>query len=252
MNKSQAQRRDRKASESLSGTREFVHHVLERQMSRGDQFWIDLSKTCAGRSDSIGPVIGKHPSTHTVLGYHPQGGACIWATSCVRIADELGKLTQVEHECNGGESADTLRRNIAKAICRGYVTYLRDVDPGRIRRMLRSVSAGIRHKVHHGDSNIHEPRWNEKNIAKVLKQWSAVFAQGDAMDEDGDEELIPDLEEPDGGQMDHRMEDQARASDAPPQHVKAKLAIRGISFEVPAGRRVSGAIRQGLIKAHCN
>ena len=251
VNRSQAQRRERRASERLSGVREFVHHVLERQMSRGDQFLIDLPRKGAENGDNISSIICKHPSTHTVSGHHPQGGPCVWATSCVRIADELGKLTQSQHECNGSESVDTLRRSTARAICRGYATYLRDVDPGRIRRMLRSVSARIRQQVRHGDSNIHELRWNEKNIAKVLKHWSAVFAQGDAMDEDGDEELIPDLEEPHGGQTDHHMEDQARASEAPHQHVKAKLASHGISFEVPAGRRLSEAIRHGLIKAHC-
>ncbi|CAE7350390.1 NLRC3, partial [Symbiodinium necroappetens] len=53
-----------------------------------------------------------------------------------------------------------------------------------------------------------------------------TWIQGDAMDEDdGDEELIPDLEEPHGDQRDHHMEDQ-----------------------VPVGRRLSEAIRQGLIK----
>ena len=253
VNRSQAQRRERKASERLSGLREFVHHVLERQMGRSDQFLIDLPGKNVETGDSLGPIICKHPNAHVVPGHQPQGGTCVWATNCVRIADELGKLTQSQHECNRRESADTLRRDIARAICRGYATYLRDVDPGRIRRMLRSVSARIRRKVHHGDSDIHELRWNEKNIARVLKQWSAVFAQGDAMDEDdGDEELIPDLEEPHGDQRDHHMEDQAGTSEAPHQHVKAKLASHGISFEVPVGRRLSEAIRQGLIKAHCN
>ena len=131
--------------------------------------------------------------------------------------------------------------------------YLRDVEPGRIRRMLRSVSARLRLKVRHNESDVHELRWNEKNIAKVLKQWHAVFAQGDDMtDGDDDEEMIPDREEPDGGQSDHHMEDQARGSDVPQQRVKAKLASHGITFEVPEGRRLSEAIRQGLTKAHAN
>eukprot|EP00439_Symbiodinium_sp_Y106_P070010 s4670_g12.t1 len=72
------------------------------------------------------------------------------------------------------------------------------------------------------------------------------------MDDEDERELIPDLEEPNGGQSDHHTEDQARDSEVPNQTVRAKLASHGISSEVPAGRRLSEAIRHGLVKAHCN
>ena len=79
-----------------------------------------------------------------------------------------------------------------------------------------------------------------------------MYARGDEMDDEDERELIPDLEEPNGGQSDHHTEDQARDSEVPNQTVRAKLASHGISSEVPAGRRLSEAIRHGLVKAHCN
>ncbi|CAE7195067.1 RE1 [Symbiodinium sp. CCMP2592] len=58
--------------------------------------------------------------------------------------------------------------------------------------------------------------------------------------------------EPRSEQAEAAGEEQARGSQEPTQRVRAKLASGGITFEVPAGRRLSEAIRHGLIKAHCN
>ena len=60
-----------------------------------------------------------------------------------------------------------------------------------------------------------------------------MYARGDEMDDEDERELIPDLEEPTGGQSAHHTEDQARDSEVPNQTVRAKLASHGISSEVP-------------------
>ncbi|CAE6970895.1 RE1 [Symbiodinium sp. CCMP2592] len=115
------------------------------------------------------------------------------------------------------------------------------------------VCPRIRRKVHHDEEGVSELRWNEKNILRALKQWNVVYAQGDEMsDDDGDEEMIPDPQEPRSEQTEAAGEEQARGSQEPNQRVRPKLASGGITFEVPAGRRLSEAIRHGLIKAHCN
>ena len=252
VNRAQAERRERKKSERCHDVCQFMHDVCENQMSRGNHVILDLPVSGEGYTKEFSETMRKHPRIQCVQGCHPTRRKCVWATSCDRIADEIGQVTMSGAHHDPDSSADTCRKQIARAICRGYVRYLREVDPGRIRRMLRSVSAMIRRKVHEGDPEVHELRWNEKNVTKALKQWSAVYAQDDGIDDDDDRELIPDLEELDGGQSDHHMEDQARDAEAPSQAVKAKLASHGISFEVPPGRRLSEAVRHGLVKAHCN
>ena len=86
------------------------------------------------------------------------------------------------------------------------------------------MSARIRRKSQGGDSGIAELRWNEKNIAKILRQWNAVYAQGEDMDDashddDDDEEMIPVHEEP--KRAHEPEEDQAGHQAEPSQRVKA-------------------------------
>ena len=176
----------------------------------------------------------KQPRIQCVVGRHPTRHRCKWATTCDRIADEIGQVAIPEVLHSPDCSADTCRREIAKAVRRGYVRYLRDVNPGRVRRMLRSVSARIRRKVHNGDSGVQELRWNEKNVAGALKQWMAVYAQGDEMDDEDERESIPDLEEPNDGQSDQHMDDQARDSEAPNQTVRESwYQFRGACRKAP-------------------
>ena len=220
LSRSQAERRECKKSERC-------HEIFQFTM-------MCVKISCEGRAKVFSEKMCKQPRIQCVVGRHPTRHRCKWATTCDRIADEIGQVAIPEVLHSPDCSADTCRREIAKAIRRGYVRYLRDVNPGRVRRMLRSVSARIRRKVHNGDSGVQELRWNEKNVAGALKQWMAVYAQGDEMDDEDERESIPDLEEPNDGQSDQHMDDQARDSEAPNQTVRESwYQFRGACRKAP-------------------
>ena len=99
------------------------------------------------------------------------------------------------------------------------------------------------------DRRIADTRWSE-SILKALGRWnaSAVYALDEH--EDPDEKMIPDDQEI---QRIRNQEAAEAGSGQPPvEHVRKPRGEHGITFEVPAGRRVSEAIRKGLVKAHCN
>ena len=111
-----------------------------------------------------------HPEVHAAVGHgcrfgikHPQTNepirkATLWFSTSIEICDEIGKRCKNEEtpgnhrhaHCLGGSHvtrhAGAYTREIAEAMRKGYVRILKIKDPGRIRVMLRAISAQIRRK----------------------------------------------------------------------------------------------------------
>ena len=258
-NTSQAERRARKWRERQRGAVEFIHRIFDLQLARGDQAMAELPFGKTWGVESMAKAMTNHPGIRIVLG--PKSVATsevrdTWLISSSHIADEIEgdreRRRKERSACQNARIEEDTRRFV-KAICCGYVQYLKQTDPGRIRKMLRSVAARIRRGVHSENSAVTDLRWSEKTVAKALKRWHAVFAQEDGeMESDGDEEMIPDPQEPNPS-GDRRSRDAVVEQPAPPiQSVRSGLSSEGVSFEVPPGRRVSDAVKRGLVKAHCN
>eukprot|EP00439_Symbiodinium_sp_Y106_P014302 s656_g2.t1 len=224
---------------------EFIQRVFDLQLARGDHAMAELPFGEVWGVETMAANMIRHPRVRCVLGpksVHEQEVRDAWAVSSEHIADEIEKRGDSRQlEASVGQSGkDWKSRMLAKAVCGGYVQQLKSNDPGRIRRMLRNVAARIRRRKRLGEDDVSDLRWSERTIAKALKRWNVVFVQGDEghVNSDSDEEMIPDMDV-----------EQPAASTQP---VKSRLSSEGISFEVPDGRRVSDAVKSGLIKAHCN
>ena len=126
---------------------------------------------------------------------------------------------------NPDESADMRQQRLYRAVCKGYTKYLKEVEPGRVRRMLRGVvcqqgSAESRKAATRALQSF-------DGMRKTLRRssdWNAVYAQGEDMDDashddDDDEEMIPVHEEP--KRAHEPEEDQAGHQAEPSQRVKA-------------------------------
>ena len=245
---SQQARRARKRSLKHQGFVRFVEQVFEKQIRRGDDA---LAESPVGddlfRETAVRKLVD-HPQVYTTV-VSSSGGSdkglprsSLWMSTSVEVCEEIAlRCTALTKESDRGPS------KVAAAICKGYVKTLRRKEPSRIRRVLRQVAARIRGSEH--QELIRDLRWNEKNIAKALARWSAVFAVGSSADapqpdapmtgpledSDGDEELIEDNGDPDPGHS-----------------LRSSLAHDGIRFEIPPGRKLSAEVKEGLKKAHCN
>ena len=124
-------------------------------------------------------------------------------------------------------------KEIAKAVHRGFVRLLKRKEPGRIRAMLRHVSARIRK-----DGANPQLRWSEKGLKKAIDQWSAAYAV-EQPPEEPDAEMESSENAPDQGGVSSST-------------TRPTLASDGISFDVPKGRKLSEPIRRSLKKIHCN
>ena len=105
--------------------------------------------------------------------------------SLSHIADAVEEY-EIEHDDDKGSSirqtssTESSARRFAKAMCYRYIQYLKESDPGRIRKMLRDVvSARIRRTVHSGSRDAFDLRWSDKSVMKALSRWRAVFVQGE-------------------------------------------------------------------------
>ena len=251
---SQERRRTRKKCLKYEGFVSFVEKVFETQIRRGDDA---LAESPVGehsfRERCMGRIIN-HPEVYTAVVACSHGlekecksnpsvsRSSLWMSTSVEVCEEIAL------RCSAAEGGpDRGSRKVAAAVCKGYVKTLRRKEPSRIRRMLRQVAARIRRSDQ--QELVRDLRWNEKNIAKALARWSAVFAVGsrdeapqpDAPmtspleDSDGDEEMIQDAGEP-----------------VSSSSLRSSLAHDGVRFEVPQGRKLSTEIKEGLKKAHCN
>ena len=256
-NRSQEERRARKWRERQKAGVELVERVFKSQIDRGDHALAELPLNSTWGVRGLAGTMLNHPNVKCVHVKRDVEGARndndAWVTNCEHIANELEKIDRLA-TARGNASRSHERSCVARAICVGYVNHLKECDPGRVRKLLRSLSVRIRNKVRTDDRDIHDLRWNEKNVAKALKRWHAVFAQEGEIedDEQSDEEMIPHSEEPRDTDMRNPGDENVERSVPPTEQVKSRLSTEGVAFEVPPGKHLSEGVREGLIKAHCN
>ena len=85
----------------------------------------------------------------------------MWLISADQIVQAVEKdRDQQKKGSTGGKpnSTEERSRRFVKAVCCGHVQYLKETDPGRIRRMLRNVAARIRRTVHFGSRDVRSAR----------------------------------------------------------------------------------------------
>ena len=232
---------------------EFAERVFERQLSRGDNALAEDPLPQGSFRDGPLQRIRNHPNVYAAIaeglsrdveGEEPCNKSALWMSTSIEVCQELAQKCPVQ----SNEGARPLAR-VAAAICKGYVRTLKRKDPSRIRRMLRQVAARIR-----GCRNpelIRDLRWNEKTVGKALARWSAVFAVDSRPgDQRTDTANDPPLEDSDGDEEMIAAEEHAPQGSEMP--LRSGLAHDGISFQIPAGRKLSMEIQEGLKKAHCN
>ena len=81
-----------------------------------------------------------------------------------------------------------------------------------------------------------------------MERSRCVCALDEPDEGDDDEEMIPDRQDP----VRTQEAEEATPGQAPSEQVRRPLGEHGITFEVPHGRKLSEAVRKGLVKAHCN
>ena len=261
-NVSQAQRRERRWRERQKRVVDFIEHVFDRQLKRGDHAMAEVPFGQHWGVKSLADNMMRHPRLQCAHGWgwkEQDGRNSVWIVSSNHIFHQLEK-SRAERQCGPTSldprvSAEHWKRDFGRAICKGFILDLKESDPGRIRKLLRSLAARIRNRVQSGNRPVTDLRWSEKMVMRSLEKWSAVFAQeGEETGEhdDEDEEMIPVLEEP-NPRSSTSSGDGAVEQPAPPrQAVQSGLSSNGICFEVPPGRRLQESVKHGLIKAHCN
>ena len=251
---SQERRRSQKKRLQYKGFLGFVEKIFEKQIRRGDDA---LAESPVGNSSFKETAIQKlvdHPEVYTVVvprsskpesslrsQPEPQSSS-LWMSTSVEVCEEIALRCPAS---DGGPERGS--RRVAAAICKGYVKTLRRKDPSRIRRLLRQVAARIRGSEH--AELIRDLRWNEKNIAKALARWSAVFAVGSNPETPQPDAPMTGTLEDSGGEEEMIPDDVDLGGEHP---LRSSLAHDGIRFEVPPGRKLNVEIREGLKKAHCN
>ena len=254
---------------------EFVEQVFARQIDRGDDA---LAEDPLSSRSFVTPPVKRvlcHPQVYSAVSHGCRRGIInpksklpllkptLWVSTSPEICDELakrckneqGRQQHVHGICMGGkeitEHAGVYTKSIARSICKGYVRTVRRKDPGRIRKMLRSVL----NRIKKGEKNevIKDLRWTGKTASKALARWSVIFAA----DQPGERGQLSDAP------ISHPLEDQRAPDDVEmplakqqredaEHRMRSGLSCDGISFEVPKGRKLSEGIKQGLRKAHCN
>ena len=256
---------------------EFVEQVFARQIDRGDDALAE--NPLSSRSFVVPPMkrVLCHPHVYTAVSHGCRHGVInpktklpllkptLWVSTSPEICDELAKRCKNEQggerhvhgACMGGkevtEHAGVYTKYIARSICKGYVRTLRRKDPGRIRKMLRSVL----NRIKKGEKSevIRDLRWTEKTASKALLRWSVIFAadQPNGNGQSSDTPMPDPLEDSREGRDELIPSADRRQEDGVDEHrMRPGLSSDGISFEVPRGRKLSEGIRQGLRKAHCN
>ncbi|CAE7707379.1 RE1 [Symbiodinium sp. CCMP2592] len=249
----QAIRRQRKREDRIKPVCNFLKHVIDMQIKRGDQALVELALHAAPEVAVLGDIMIRHPHVRHIPRF-PQDcnrdARTGWLTTCEFIEKELAQIRDEGARDESSHHVSSRKSTVAKAVCRGFTQYIKEHEPDRLRRMLRSLATRIRGKLRNGDRRISDTRWSEKNILKALGKWSASAVYAVDQPHESDEEMIPDIQEPE--QVRTREAEEAGSEMQPVEHVRRRLGSHGITFEVPPGRRVSEAVRQGLIKAHCN
>ena len=256
---SQAVRRQQRESKRHASFFQLSERVFERQIGRGDDALVESPAACASDKSDAWNHVMNHPEVFAVIGSGSKctavrardqlgsRGSALWLCTSIEVCHEIAQAYMTHRAEPGSEGRKHVCAKTAAAICRGYVKTLKRKEPSRIRRMLRQVAARIR-RTDQGEL-IKDLRWNEKNIAKALSRWNAVFAVGshEGENRDTDQPMSPPLEDSDDDEL---LED-VPMGDAEGS-MRSRLAYDGISFDIPVGRKLSPEIREGLKKAHCN
>ena len=260
-NQQQAKRRERRWKERQAQAVKFLHDICDAQLKRGDHVLAELPFGEHWGVQTLAQSMIKHPNIQCVYDWDLSGKPSskhVWAVSSKYITDELESTASKGRDHIGRDvrqgDVESKKRDFCRAVCTGFIKHLRDNEPGRMRRLLRSLAARIRYRVHAGDRDVRSLRWSEKTIMRALKQWNAVYAQeGEQSERSGDdEEMIPAVEEP-NPRSSRSPGDVVVEQPAPPQEaVRSGLSSNGITFEVPPGRRLEESVKQGLIRAHCS
>ena len=178
---------------------EFCEDVFSLQLELGGDALGENPLRSASFDEPAIKRILTHPGVYSSVGHgcrygivhpiskKPLNKPTVWFSTSQEICDELSLKCQRDHEhdeCLGGsritEHAGKYTREIAKAIHRGFVRMLKRKEPGRIRFMLRKVSARLRKGV----GNVVGLRWNEKQLKQALEKWNAVYVGASAPSQD--------------------------------------------------------------------
>ena len=261
-NPTQAQRRERRWRERQKQVVQFIQDVFDCQLKRGNHVIADVPVGEHWGVATLADSMIRHPHVHSVHGWslsQETGHQNVWVTSCRQIVDELEKGAPNKRSVTSSNDQSTelevRKRRFSRAVCIGFIQCLKETDPGRLRRILRSLAARIRNRIHAGDRNVQDLRWSEKAILRSLRQWSAVYAQEGMEGSEGENEDVDMphvLEEPNTGSLGAPGDGAVEQPGPPREAVRSGLSSDGITFEVPSGRRLEDAVKQGLIRAHCN
>ena len=157
---------------------QLTEEVFELQIKHGDNAMGENPLTSASFVTEPMKRVLNYPEVYAAVGRK----ATLWFSTSREICDELGKRCKNEEtpghhshaHCLGGASvtrhAGVYTREIAEAICKGYVRMLKRKDPGRIRVMLRSL-AGRKRRMRDGEKTTERNhlRWSEKQIKTALE-----------------------------------------------------------------------------------
>ena len=195
----------------------------------------------------------KHP-----LSGKPMMKPTLWFSTSSEICDELSKRctnswSENKHQhdhCLGSKttsSAQHYTKEIAQAVCRGFLKTLKPKEPSCIRTMLRQLAVALRKaRREKKREDEREFKWSEKSVEKALKAWNVVFAVGS-----GDSATGTPIHELCEDSVDglHRP---GEAEQAPAAPLRSGLESDGITFEIPTGRRLNASVQQALKRIHCN
>ena len=216
---------------------EFTEEVFKRQIKRGDDALAENPLAShAFKEPPISCLLGqpgifvgvshgcrfnvRHVDTQELL-----KKPTAWISTSQEIADELslrcenshGHVTHTHGRCEGKrvtEHAGRYTPEIARAIHRGFVKLMKRKDPSRIATLLK----GVRKRLGKPD---HGLKWTLESLGKVERETNQTFMTANTSAGD------PSPEMQSGNQL-------------------------GVSFEIPAGRKLDPGARSLIKKLHCN
>ena len=174
--------------------------IFNIQIGHGDDALAENPLTSASFTTEPIKRTLQHPTVYTAVSHgcqfgmkHPKNGKpllkpTLWFSTSVEICEQLarkctngqGNNTHEHAHCLGAavtQSAQCYTKEVAQAICRGFMLSLKKKEPSRIRTMLRVISTRLRSKRDRAcEGERKELRWSEKSIKKAMQSWNTVFA----------------------------------------------------------------------------
>ena len=269
---------------------ELTEEIFEHQIQQGNDALGENPLNSASFKEPEIQRILSHPEVYTGIGHgcrfgikHLVSGKLLykptmWFSTSPEICDELSKRCLNEthpghHEhgiclgdCRVTAHAGKYTKEIARAIHQGYIRTLKRKDPGKIRSMLRRISARIRR-----EGSCQDLRWTEKNIKKALERWNTVFAVSSPDEDPHSDARASGSGSKGNGQLQGNAVERPRAGADPsgdaimagpkdgesdrlrPVDIPLSgLSADGITFSVPKGRKLGEPIKMALKKVHTN